>query len=341
MRSDSFSYWHRHTGKYVKSNIPLMNSTLRSMLPLVTGAFVGALGAILIQRSLPPKAGSPQEQIVILENDLRKAQMDLRAWEDSSPRKRFGATTHDNVRSIAQAIKEGRPVSPDDIFNSFKPLMRDLSPLTERMQAIEIKRSAEARAGACARKYGLTESQQKQLVDNLVFQNTEQMKQHQNMLLSDHVSMSEYMKAERETDRDLGLDETMAAMLKGEKREEFLTDRLTEKAERVQYEADGKVERIDNIVKLDEKQRHQMFLNMAQTSRHYDPQMQFDGLQEGLQPAAQGMSSEQAMMSVLRPEQRQAYDAHRQQRLQKAQEEAAAIGLTIPNDWDPDDDIGF
>ena len=55
----------------------------------------------------------------------------------------------------------------------------------------------------------------------------------------------------------------------------------------------------------------------------------------------QGMSSEQAMMSVLRPDQQQVYEAHRQQRLQEAQQDAAAIGLTIPNDWNPDDDIGL
>lgn len=318
-----------------------MNSTLRSILPLLTGTFVGALGAILLQDSLPPKEGSPEEQIAVLENELKKVQNDLRSWEDNSPRKRFGATTQDNVRSIAQAIKEGRQVSPDDVFNSFKPLMRDLSPLTERMRAIKIKRSAEARAGEYARKYGLTGDQQKQLVDNLVFQNTEQMKQLQGMLESDHVGMREYMKAEREMDHELGLDETMTSMLQGEKRQAFITERFTEKAERVQHEADGKVQRIDNIVKLDDQQRNQMFLNMAQISRHYDPQMQFEDLGDGVKPMGQGMSSEQAMMSVLRPDQQQVYEAHRQQRLQESQQEAAAIGLTIPNDWNPDDDIGF
>lgn len=318
-----------------------MHSTLRSILPLLTGTFVGALGAILLQRSLPPKEGSPEEKIAVLENELKEVQNDLRAWEDNSPRKRFGATTQDNVRSIAQAIKEGRQVSPDDVFNSFKPLMRDLSPLTERMQAIEIKRSAEARAGEYARKYGLTAEQQKQLVDNLVFQNTEQMKQLQAILESDHLGMREYMKAQRDMDQELGLDQTMTSMLQGEKRQAFVTERLTEKAERVQQEADGKVQRIDNIVKLDDQQRNQMFLNMAQTSRYYDPQMQFEGLGDGVKPMGQGMSREQAMMSVLRPDQQQVYEAHRQQRLQEAQQDAAAIGLTIPNDWNPDDDIGF
>lgn len=318
-----------------------MNATLRSILPLMTGTFVGALGAILLQRSLPPKEGSPEERIAMLENDLKKSQAELRAWEDTSPRRRFGATTQDNVRSIAKAIKEGRPVSPDDVFNSFKPLMRDLSPLTERMRAIEIKRSAEARAGEYARKYGLTPEQQKLLIDNIVANDTEQAKSLQTMMESDHVSMRDYLKASREIDHEKAIDDTMASVLQGEKREAYMTERLNEKAERVQNEADGKVKRIDDIVKLDDQQRHQLFLNMAQTSRHYDPQMQFDGLQDGVTPMTPGTSSEQAMMSVLRPDQKQAYEEHRQQKLQKAQEEAAAIGLTIPNDWNPDDDIGF
>jgi hypothetical protein len=47
------------------------------------------------------------------------------------------------------------------------------------------------------------------------------------------------------------------------------------------------------------------------------------------------------MMSVLRPEQVQAYEEHRREQLEKAQQDAAEIGLTIPNDWNPDDDISF
>ncbi len=318
-----------------------MNSSLRSLLTLATGTFIGALGAVLLQRSLPPQEGSPEEQVAVLQNDLKKAEQQLRTFTDTSPRKRFGATTSDNIRSIAQAIKDGKPVTPDDIFRSFKPLLRDLSPLTERMRAIEIKRSAEARAGAYARKYGLSQQQQNLLVENLVRHNTEQTKTLQEEMLSDHTTMRDYMKAQRDMESDLGLDESMTQFLSGEKRQEFLADRLDEKAQRVQHETDGRVKRIDDIVKLDDQQRHQLFLNLAQTSPHYDPQMSFDGLQDGGTPAAQGMSQEQAMLSVLRPEQRQAYESHRENRQQAAREDAAAIGLTLPDNWDMDDDIDF
>jgi len=318
-----------------------MKQVLKSVLPLLTGTFVGALGAVLLQRSMPPEEGSLEERIALLENDLKKSKAELRAWEDTSPRKRFGATTQDNVRSIAQAIKEGRPVSPDDVFNSFKPLMRDLSPLTERMKAIEIKRSAEARAGEYARKYGLSTEQQNQLIAHIVVHDTEQRKILQTMLESDHVTMRDYIKAEREIDHEKPVDEAMTSLLQGEKRDEYLLERINEKSERVQQEADGQVKRLDNIVQLDDSQRHQIFLYMAQGSRHYDPQMQFDGLQEGVKPLAAGTTPQQAMMSVLRPEQRQTYEKFRQERLVQQQQEAAALGLTIPNDWNPDDDIGF
>lgn len=317
-----------------------MNTTLRSILPLLTGTFVGALGAILLQRSLPPKEGSAEERIAILENDLKKTRTELRAWEDTSPRKRFG-NTHDNVRNLAKALKEGRPVSPDDIFNSFKPLMRDLAPLTERMRLIEIKRSAESLAGEYARKYGLNSDQQKALVHSLVSQDTLEAEALSKILESDHTSMRDYMKAQREMDSTQQLDEFMSATLQGEQRTNYLTERLSEKAVRVQGEADGKVQRLDDIVKLDDQQRHQAFLYMAQGSRNYDPQMQFDGLQDGLKPLSQGTSADDAMLSVLRPEQRAAYDQHRNERLSKAREDAAALGLTLPNDWNPDDDFGF
>jgi hypothetical protein len=64
-------------------------------------------------------------------------------------------------------------------------------------------------------------------------------------------------------------------------------------------------------------------------------------LQDGVTHLAEGTTEKQAMMSVLRPEQVQAYEEHRREQLEKAQQDAAEIGLTIPNDWNPDDDISF
>jgi hypothetical protein len=316
-----------------------MQSKLTSMLPLALGVILGAIGAIMFQKTLPPEEGSPEEKIAQLQHELKKTRSEFNEISDLSPRKRFGPTTHDGVRSIALAMKTGQPVTPDDIFNAFKPLMRDLSPLTQRMSEIEAKRRAESMAGEYARKYGLNDDQQKQLIEHLAANQNEHNITISNLIESDHTSVRDFMEAERNFELDTGLDAFMAQQLKGEELQAFQTERITEKSERAQQDADLQVERIDNIVKLDEQQRHQMFLNMAQTSRHYDPQMQFEGLSEGTKTLPANSSREGAMLSVLRPEQRAAYQQHKQEQLINAQKEASQLGLTIPHDWNPDDDI--
>jgi hypothetical protein len=318
-----------------------MKSKLLSLLPLLVGTAIGAFGATLILRSLAPTKGTPEEQVAILENQLKKANQQLRTWEDSSPRRRPRGDVRENLSRIAEALKEGREVSPDDIFQSFKPLLNDLSPLTRRFEEIEIKRSAEARAAEYARVYELSAAEQNQVFEHLFSYNNEQAKKVHEMLLSDRVGMHEYMKAVREQNRDTAADKIMESMLTGSKREAFIAERLTEKAEQVQNEADGKVKRINDIVKLDEQQSHQLFLNMAHSSRYYDPRMKFEGVQSGLQPSHQGKNQKQALMSVLRPDQKKAYEAHRKERLEKAREDASQYGVSIPDDWDLDDDIDF
>jgi hypothetical protein len=42
---------------------------------------------------------------------------------------------------------------------------------------------------------------------------------------------------------------------------------------------------------------------------------------------------------VLRLDQRLAYEDHKARQLDREREEAARLGLTIPEDWNPDDDV--
>jgi hypothetical protein len=316
-----------------------MKANLPTFLALVVGAALGAIASTLVRGTLPPAEGSPEERIAQLEHELKKTRTELNALADTSPRKRFGPNTHDGVRSIAQAVKEGRPVTPNDIFNAFKPLMRDLSPLTERIRALEARRHAESLAGTYAREYGLSEEQQGLLIETLAQSHADQAAEISKILESDHTSVRDFMKAERAFNPEAGIDAFMERHLKGEELVKFQTGRLEVKSQRVQSDADLQVERIDNIVKLDDAQRDQMFLYMAQTSRDYDPRMRIEDLQGDAKPLPANMSRQEAMLSVLRPEQRQAYQEHKAQQLAKEREEAARLGLTIPEDWNPDDDV--
>ena len=125
----------------------------------------------------------------------------------------------------------------------------------------------------------------------------------------------------------------MPAILSGDKLAAFNSERLAERAQRVEREADMQVQRLDGIVALNEAQRDQVFGIMARTSPDYDPAMVPQGVlgQIGNTP---GGDRRTAILSVLRPDQKAAYEAEREKRRVEAAREMEAIGLSLPKNWD-------
>ena len=54
-----------------------------------------------------------------------------------------------------------------------------------------------------------------------------------------------------------------------------------------------------------------------------------------------GATPRDAMLSVLRPDQRQAYEEEQKHRVEEARKDMEAIGLTLPPDWEMLDQDGF
>jgi hypothetical protein len=79
---------------------------------------------------------------------------------------------------------------------------------------------------------------------------------------------------------------------------------------------------------------------MARHSRDYDPAMRLEGTAGDI-PETLGSSRQDAVLSVLRPEQREAYEAERQRRRDEAAKELGEIGLSLPPGWDLLDDEDF
>ena len=132
----------------------------------------------------------------------------------------------------------------------------------------------------------------------------------------------------------------MENILSGDKLAAFKSERLTERAERVQQEADGKVQRLDAIVGLDETQRDQIFGVIARSSRDYDPAMRLEGARGEIGATPVG-NAQEAILAVLTPQQRTAYEAQRQRRREEAAKDFAAIGLALPADWEMLDESDF
>lgn len=314
---------------------------LRSVIPLAAGLAIGATGAILFIQSMPPPEGSAEERIGKLEEQLKKSENRVAALEASDPHgtKRPGLTLKDNLRSIADDFREGRPVTPDDVFRATQPLIRDLAPLFDRMRTKELQRRSDELSGELARKYSLTPAQQESLKQWLDLRAEEEAKRFTATISQQGVKLEDLNAATNDIRIEDGLESFMRNNLSGEKFAAFQADQMAQKVENVQKEADMKVERLDNIVKLDETQRGQVFGMLARGARDYDPAMQFEGM--GTNTTLNGKSKQEAILSVLRPEQRESYEAERKKQRVEAEKELGSMGLSLPEDFDSRDFLEF
>jgi hypothetical protein len=312
---------------------------MRPLLTLFVGLAVGIAGAILFSQSMPPKQGSAEERVAKLEFELKRANNQFAALEGADPsgRKRPGRTLGDTARGIAENIRDGKPVTPDDVFRATQPLIRDLAPLFDRIRVRELQRQSDAKAGEIARKYSLNPAQQESLKKWLDQNAADEAKRYTDLISQDGTRLEDLAKASNDIRVNDGLDNYMESTLQGEKLAEFKSTRMLEKVENVQREADMKVTRLDDIVGLDDTQRGQVFGVMARGAQDFDPAMQFEGLGTDTGALSSGKSKQEAILAVLRPEQRQAYEEERARKRIEAQKDMEAIGLTLPADFDSSD----
>jgi hypothetical protein len=309
---------------------------IRSWLPLALGLVIGGLGGALFHQSMPGAEGSPEERAARMEVDLKKAQNRIAALEAADPRGRRkpGRTFADGARNIADDIREGRPVSPDDLLRASQPLLRDLAPLFDRMRVRAEKQVIDRMTGELARKHDLTNEQRELLRSWFEAKSEANAKAWSDLVAADGTTLEDLMIATRDVRPDDGIDEFMPRLLTGEKLAAFQAERMAGKAARVQNEADARTQRLDDIVGLDDAQRDQVFGIIARGSRDYDPAMALEGAAGGNIAASPAGTGREAVLSVLRPDQRAAYEAERQRRREQAAKDMEAIGLTLPEGWD-------
>jgi hypothetical protein len=309
---------------------------MRAPLFLVLGLLIGGVGATLFKRSLPPPPGTEAERIAELERTVARDRLRIATLEatDANAAAKLERMAASGRRSILQDLKDGRPVDINDVFNTAKPFLHEISPLMDRMRHRDQKRRIEHAVADLAKKYGLNDSQQSNLAQWLEERAAQQASQLQEVTGRADSTMQDWVKATRDFHPLEGVDPFMEQTLQGEALENYRRERLTERVNRVQYEAEQRVERLNGIVTLDEAQQDQVFSLMARGSSDFDPSMQFDGLGDDRAVLAPGQSRDEAILAVLRPDQREQYEAHRARQRQEAEEEAAAVGLKLPDDWD-------
>lgn len=316
---------------------------MRPYLGILVGLGVGIAGTFLFMQSLPPEEGSTEERAEIAEEALRKAQARVAEFqaETGTTRGGPGRSFADQARSIGEDIRDGNPVDIDRVFQAVKPWLRDLAPIFDRIRVRDQKRLFDTKAGQLARKYELTQDQQRNLKIWLDHKAEENSRKFADVVNSESTRLKDIIRASRDLSRANQLDDFMEGTLRGDALVQYREDRMLERAESVQREADRKVARLDKIVELDEAQKDEIFVVMARGADEFDPSMQFEGLTGDVSSLVPGQSREEAIQSVLRPDQVEAYQQYRRDRFEKAQGELNQIGLTLPPDWDLLDESDF
>jgi hypothetical protein len=265
---------------------------------------------------------------------LQQARTRIAALEETRPRaaRSPAQTAYDRGREIAQRLREGRTVSSDDLFRAAQPLLRDLSPLFERIAEQKFKQQADSLIGELARKYDLNPNQQDTLQKWFSEKSRADRKKWNDLISSDDTTYLQLVKSMRNDRTDEGMDPVMEGLLQGPQLEAFKAERLEERAQRVQQFADRQVQRINNIVRLDPAQTDRLFGIMAQSSPDYDASIRLEGSTGEIAPA--NMHPRDALKSVLRPDQLAIYEEDRQRRSAEVLREMNELGVQLPADWD-------
>jgi hypothetical protein len=308
---------------------------MRTALPLVLGLVIGSIGAVLFQRSFPPDPGTSEARVAELESQLKSATIRLAALEATAPRKPTNVNAlKAGTRNILEDFREGRLVDVNEVFRTFQPVFRDLAPLFDRIRRKELRESHERIHDHLTRKYHLDASQQAALKKWQEAQADSEAKIFRALATSETLTFEDMVKATKAPRRDTGLDRMMEGMLTGDELAAYKADRMVERIQNVQNEAEQKVSRLHGEVELDEKQQDQIFSIMAKSSPDFDPAMRFEGLGDDTAALTPGQSRHDAILAVLRPEQRQQYEERRAERRREAERELNEIGLKLPDNWD-------
>jgi len=301
-------------------------------LGLVVGLVVGITGGILFSKSLRPDEGSMQDRMEIAEEELGRARRSLTAMERHVQRQE--AMIDGGLRDLGRDFKDGKDISPDDLFATMKPWMRKMAPIFERLRRINEEDWTDAQISEWSRKYDLSDGEKEKLKERFVEQSRINAERLTEVVNSDESGFVELIRATEFDWQDTeGVDTVMEGFLEGEQLENYRAERLAERVNSVQTEADRNLQRLDNIVKLDDAQHEQLFGVLVRSSKDYRPEVKPEGFTGEATPMDRRMR-DATIRSVLKPEQIERLDEVRNERRDETESKLQRAGLVLPKDWD-------
>lgn len=341
----AFGFWPRMTGSpsisETRTRVPAMTpKSLKSLKSIVLPAILTMAGAGLggwatwaWTRPAAAQAEAAAAETAASNALVKSLQDELaaaRAAIDALEQERRTAANSPATTEPAVAATEG-PADLNTIFQQARPLLQSLGPMLDTMRRQGTKATADARIAEYSQKYGLSEDQQEAIRKWFDEKSEKEAEKGRGVINNPGSTLQDMIAAGRGQRPDDGLDDMMATVLNPEQHAAYHTDRLQERAGNVEKEANRRVSRLDGLVGLDEAQQDQVFAIMARSSADYDPAMQFEGLGSDAGVLSDGTSRDEAILAVLRPDQREAWEADRRRRREAAARNFEAMGLKAPD----------
>ena len=197
------------------------------------------------------------------------------------------------------------------IFNS--PQARSLMKQMAGAMTRGADRMIEGAVNEYGEKLNLTDAQSASIKAKMASLMEESSKKFQSELDDESRSMREIMESQgdfwRNNEEDI--EGILKEELSAEQFEQFERLQLEEDTENIQRRANWELGAIDRALDLSEAQEDQVFGILVRQSDDYDESMAIEGIETGLPPAAlaDDVSKEDAIRSVLTPEQTETYNS--------------------------------
>lgn len=308
-----------------------------SIIPLFVGLLMGGAAVALFKDSIPPVEGSAEEKSVKLESKLNRANSQIAKLQAQIPKTpvNLADAAHGSVADILDDLKNGRPVDLDRLYQRLKPALRDIAPVFDHLRRKEQKKEFARIAAHMGEAYHLDESQQNALEQWLAERAIQDAQKFNETAYGENSHLEDILKAAKYQKPKQGLDEFMERTLSGGEKQRYKADRLVERTTELENEANNRLNRLHQAVPLDEKQQDQVFAIMVRSSPDFNPSTKLSiPLGNDVRSITPGQDREQAILNVMRPDQRVQYETYRQRQRVEAQSEATEMGIKLPANWD-------
>jgi len=270
----------------------------RILLPLLTGMLLGAAGVLVwhLSSATRAEAAFQKERDASLEEmqrELTAARNNAATWQ----------------ARLADAGVDGTPVKENvldiqRILNDARPLMKTLALMFGGRRKEMSERMIRGMASKLAEQMGLTEDQTEDMIAHftgLDAANFEKIK----AMLDRKLTIMDVFTVMNDINPQKSMDAYVQQTMTPEQKASWENRKLETKAEQLERTATWKLDRMSGALKLDEGQKDQVFSILVKTNPDYDSSLGVEGVTgaPASEPSTTPLKEEDAIASVLRPEQ--------------------------------------